>query len=443
MNIPFVDMRTVYSDPSERNLKYLESVYHNPDKLNIVISDLIEKNIGEELIRDKRILIKPNWVLHNRKDYDELCLRTDENFLLAVVENILQKNPKTIIIGDAPVNSCIWDKMISTQLMNNIKSLSDEYGVQIIVKDFRKVTFRTDTNTYSEDLQPASDYVIIDVGNKSWLEPITKEGLNDFRVTNYNPEQLSKSHSKGIHKYCITKELFLADLIITLPKIKTHQKTGITNSLKILVGINGDKDYLPHHRKGGLKDGGDCYPGSSILRRLAESILDKANEHQGRPSYKILKICYRAIWELSFPKDEHTVAAAWHGNDTTWRMVYDLNMISLYGRMDGSLSEIPQREIFSLCDGIIGGQGDGPLHPEPLPLGVVALTNDAYFMDIVVGRLFNLKIEKIPMLMQALNVIKNTENRLMINNSLSTLENLSPYSIDVKMPPGWKHYDQK
>ena len=61
-----------------------------------------------------------------------------------------------------------------------------------------------------------------------------------------------------------------ADLVINVPKLKTHKKAGVTGALKNLVGINGNKEFLPHHRKGGAASGGDCYPGRSPIMPVAD-----------------------------------------------------------------------------------------------------------------------------------------------------------------------------
>ena len=45
----------------------------------------------------------------------------------------------------------------------------------------------------------------------------------------------------------------------------------------------------------------------------------------------------------------------WHGNDTTWRMVLDLNRALRYGDGVGVLHDEPQRRYFSVVDGIIAG----------------------------------------------------------------------------------------
>ena len=35
-----------------------------------------------------------------------------------------------------------------------------------------------------------------------------------------------------------------------MPKLKTHKKCGVTISLKNLVGLNTNKNLLPHHSLG-------------------------------------------------------------------------------------------------------------------------------------------------------------------------------------------------
>ena len=58
---------------------------------------------------------------------------------------------------------------------------------------------------------------------------------------------------RGRHRYLVARELIEADVVFNVPKLKTHKKAGVTGALKNLVGINGHKAYLPHHRKGGVR----------------------------------------------------------------------------------------------------------------------------------------------------------------------------------------------
>jgi len=436
--LPFVDIKTVYHSPLERNFDFLSKVYENTSFLFDAITSMVEGNMDEKDILNKRILLKPNWVLHNQKETDAFCLCTHENIILALAEVLLKKKPKSILIGDAPVQGCKWDKLLSDNFYQEIKLLTTKYGIPIEIKDFRRVTCDFDINVKEENKRSIEEYILFDVGEKSYLEPITDE-KKSFRVTCYNPDRLAESHKKGKHIYCITKELFDCDTVITIPKIKTHQKTGITNAMKILVGINGDKDFLPHHRKGGSKTG-DCYPGTHPLRNLSETILDEANRHIGEWQYPLLSTLSKICWKLSFPTKEHNLAAGWYGNDTTWRMVFDINAIALYGKSDGSMSETPQRQIYSLCDGIIGGQGNGPLNPEPLSLGILAFTNKAMLMDVVVGHLFKLEIDKVPLLKTANKEIQQNSLQVKVNNENVLMSDLSQWAVDVVLPPGWINY---
>lgn len=439
----FVNIVSLYNNEQDRDIDYLSSLYDENSILKENIKKICKSILeNQNLIKEKRILIKPNWVLHNRKPDDEICLHTNDKFILAVLEVILEMQPASIVIGDAPVQSCNWDKLISIELLKGINSLKKKYSVPLVIKDFRRVTFNPELNNPIRERNPISDYLIFDLGKDSYLEPISTSE-NIFRVTSYDPDRLAESHRAGVHKYCITKELFDADVVISMPKIKTHQKAGITGALKNLVGVNGDKDYLPHHRIGGTGFGGDCYPGKNIFRLGAEYLLDMANRRQGKFLYKPLYYTAAVIWKLTNPKKVHDLAAAWYGNDTTWRMVLDLNKIVAFGKADGTISNEPQRTLFSLCDGIIGGQGNGPLVPDPLPLGIISFTNSSALNDICMATLMGFDIEKIPLLKTSLAKIEPDQNTIFLNEEKISLKELKNYSVTTNPPPGWVEHLKK
>ena len=362
-----------------------------------------------------------------------------EHFILAVLVVFLKLSPKSVLIADAPIQGCKWECLLSSYFLDKVKKLSLEYGIDIQIKDFRRTIIDIAYNKIQRERISLDNYVIFDVGTQSYLEPITTSE-NRFRVTNYNPDRLVNSHRKGVHKYCIAKDVFDVDIVISLPKIKTHQKAGLTNAMKILVGVNGDKDFLPHHRLGAKGYGGDCYPEYNLLRLCSEWCLDTANRRIGKPFYRCFTRMSTAFWKLSFPTNEQNLGAGWYGNDTVWRMVMDLNLIVEYGKMDGTLSNEKQREIYNLCDGIICGQGDGPLNPEPLPLGVIAFSNNSYLMDLVAGKLFSLDIDCIPLLNAAKQKLGDEESILLLNGNQVCMDSLNQWAVTAKMPPGWVKY---
>lgn len=437
----FVEISSLFENKYHRNIEELSKVYNDKTVLYQYIKPLVTSNIEYSDIHDKKVLVKPNWVRHALLDTDDFCLCTNNNFILVVLEVILEMYPREIVLGDAPIQGADWCKIISEQFKKELSIISDRFDVPIYLKDFRLVKFDPSSNKLQEGKINDEEYIIFDVGTQSYLESITSE-KKTFRVTCYPPDKLSETHSFGVHKYCVVKDVFDSDTIITLPKIKTHQKSGLTNSLKILVGVNGDKNYLPHHRIGSVEHGGDCYKGYSPFRSFSEYLLDIANKHRGKFKYKIFTILSSLFWKISLPNQEQNLAAGWYGNDTVWRMVMDLNLIATYGKLDGSISKTAERSLYTICDGIIGGQGNGPLSPEPLPLGIITISNDYFLMDEIVGYLLNLNIDKIPLLKEAkrLNICK--KYNLRVNGQKKNIEDLKKYSINVKMPPGWINYDK-
>jgi uncharacterized protein (DUF362 family) len=439
----FLYIKYLLNDKIDRTVKNLSVFYDDRNILIKIIDETVNIKLSKSILCNKKILLKPNWVTHSSKNNNELCLRTHDNFLLAALEVILSKKPSAIIIGDAPIQGCRWDEVVTDTFLKRIDELSKKYEIPVQVKDFRRTSFTPEKNKLETELKPLSDYVIFDVKDKSYLEPITKKGRNEFRVTNYDPSKLEDSHRHGIHKYCITKELFEADVIISIPKIKTHQKSGITGALKNIVGLNGDKDFLPHHRFGGTGFGGDCYPGKNYIRYWSELALDRANGQQGKAAYFLWTKVASLLWRLSCPKDVHTIEAGWHGNDTTWRMVMDLNLIAYYGKPDGTLSNNKERMIFSLCDGIIAGQGDGPLRPEPLLLGVVSFTDNPAVNDIAMATLMGFNYSKFPLLTESNKLFSVNDCKIFLNSKQITIADLLELSIQTDPPKGWKLYLQE
>lgn len=436
----FVNIKTLFNLPGNRTVETLQLLYNDHGYLLSVAEELAGITLTEDNIAGKKVLLKPNWVKQNYLPQDEICLCTHNSFILAVLEFVLKRKPCSVLIGDAPIQGCYWERLITPDFVDKVQSLSEKYNVQVLVKDFRRVFFDTVANKLDDQRNPMSSYIIFDVGKKSYLEPITVAGKKNFRVSQYNPDKFTDTHKPGMHKYCIVKELFSADVVISLPKIKTHQKTGITCALKNIVGFNGDKDYLPHHRVGGTGMGGDSYPGNNRIRYWAELAMDNANRNMGNKWYRVWFKISTTLWALSFPGKEHQWHAAWYGNDTTWRMVMDLNMIMYYGKEDGTLANTPQRFLYSFCDGIVGGQGDGPLSPDPLNLGVVSFTNDSTTNDICMATLMGLPVHKLPLLTAAKSFMPNRKAAISLNGKLIKIEDLQQYAVKANPSPGWENF---
>ena len=91
----------------------------------------------------------------------------------------------------------------------------------------------------------------------------------------------------------------------------------------------------------------------------------------------------------------------WHGNDTTWRMAIDLNRILFYADAAGRVHETPVRRFFSIVDGIVAGEGNGPLDPAPVPAGVILSGRNPVAVDAMAARLMGFDVGKLPIVWRA------------------------------------------
>jgi uncharacterized protein (DUF362 family) len=332
-----------------------------------------------------RVLIKPNWVLdHNQGDGGMEPMITHHSVVKAVAHAVLQADPAEVIVGDAPIQTCDFEKLLEegdlAAWANDLAKTDSRFKG---VKDFRRTTSRyvNGVRVAEENLRPEDEFVLFDLGADSLLEPITDE-KDDFRVTCYDPRLMAKTHGRGRHRYLVARDVIAADVVINLPKLKTHKKAGITCALKNLIGINGNKEYLPHHRLGGANLGGDCYPGESKIKRMLEYTADRQNTSVSVSVEKAWGVVATQLNRmLHLMGDNLGIEGSWSGNDTIWRTGLDLNRILLYGKLDGGMSPAPQRRVVHVVDAIVAGQGDGPLAPLPLQFGLLFAGNNAACVD--------------------------------------------------------------
>jgi hypothetical protein len=88
---------------------------------------------------------------------------------------------------------------------------------------------------------------------------------------------------------------------------------------------------------------------------------------------------------------------SWRGNDTVWRMTLDLQRILHYGRGNGTLADFPQRVVLTITDAIIAGEGEGPLSPTPIELGMMTLGNNTAAVEWINALLMGLSPHRIPL----------------------------------------------
>jgi uncharacterized protein (DUF362 family) len=347
-----------------------------------------------------KVLIKPNLVLHeNQGPWGVEPLVTHAALIRAAAQGALRAGAAEVLIGDAPVQGCDFDALLKvTGLDEWARTMTRRERRFKGIRDFRRTTcvFVDGVRVSNEGLQSEDRFILFDLGRDSLLEPIT-DSRDSFRVTCYDPRLLARTHAPGRHQYLVARDIIDADVVVNLPKLKTHKKAGITCALKNLIGINGNKEYLPHHRIGGSTSGGDCYPGGSVVKKALEHVRDCENM---AGSFAAGRVWHGVATQLDrlarLQGDRYGVEGSWSGNDTIWRTCLDLNRILLYGRVDATLAPRIQRRVVHVVDAIIAGQGDGPLAPQPLPLGLLFGGNNAAAVDWVGARLLGYDPKRTP-----------------------------------------------
>jgi hypothetical protein len=92
---------------------------------------------------------------------------------------------------------------------------------------------------------------------------------------------------------------------------------------------------------------------------------------------------------------------SWHGNDTLWRAVLDLNRTLFYVDRNGQIQDRVQRKLLNIVDGIIAGEGDGPTRPNPRRCGLLVGGFNPAAVDVVNAQLMGFDFRKIPLIRES------------------------------------------
>jgi uncharacterized protein (DUF362 family) len=312
----------------------------------------------------------------------------------------------SVALAEAPQQDCEFEVIREQAGLDEIaRFYEDTLGRELEVIDLRReaVAFR-DGIIVSRISLPGDPkgYRAVDLGTRSFF---TGSGLDPlrFRGADYDPSVTADHHMDGRNAYLLSETVLSSDLLINLPKLKTHKKTGVTLALKNLVGINGDKNWLPHHSLGAPGEGGDEFPGARWIDRMRSRATEVARPllHR-RMALGLFRAARRLENATRGPR--FVRSGNWHGNRTTWRMCCDLNRCLYYSDAHGLHLEAPApvRTVLTLIDGIVAGEGEGPLAPRDVGLGVVLAGTDPVAVDLVAVRLMGFDERRIPKISEAI-----------------------------------------
>lgn len=363
--------------------------------------------LGELIEPGNTVLLKPNMVMHENhiKEEGTDCLYTHPSIVAAVLDYVIiaLKGAGKIVVGDAPMQECDFENLIEKsgyrKLIEFYKKKLQETGVSIELVDFRGLrSQRVHGINISEETETMGK--VIDLADESEFFGESDDYFEKIRITNYDPDILKKHHNKDKNEYFVNDNILKADVIINMPKPKTHRKAGVTISLKNLVGINCRKEYLPHHANGSIAEGGDEYLEKSFLKHCLDRLNDKRNYYsQTAKSYKkvwIINKFTRVIYELiNRGRKDKYYEGSWYGNDTISRTIVDLNKILFYADKNGKVCNKKQRKYLIVADMIISGEKEGPVAPSPKNVGIIAMGDDPVCFDEAILELMGAKREYI------------------------------------------------
>lgn len=272
-------------------------------------------------------------------------------------------------------------------------------------------------------------YVTVDLGKESAFGDLPKGRLARLRFHRGHPHGPRPHHTETVHQYSLSRTVLASDLFINVPKLKTHKKAGVTLAMKSLIGTTNRKYWLPHYTAG-APPVGDEYPEEpGWFDRL-----------QARLSRIPLPGGHAAILSCP-PRGGHKIFmdGGNSANDTIWRVVVDFNRILLYSDGGGRMQETPQRAYLALIDGILAGEGEGPINADPRPAGLLAGSLDPLAADAASARAMGFDPGSIPSVQGALG-----DHRWPF--ALGSLDDLEIYpeeaaevNLRMRPPRTWEH----
>jgi uncharacterized protein (DUF362 family) len=383
-------------------------------------ADLDEENygtdawnpLGDLVDPGQKVMLKPNFVKeeHPRDPDGWRYVLTHGSIIRAVADYVFKAVGKDgyVVLADGPQTDSSFHEICNVLGMYDIQDYYARHDLDFRLVDLRQEEWESKDGVVVDRKKLEGDpkgYVEYDLAEHS--EFTTHHGSGSYYGADYDSEVVNYHHSDGRHEYLISGSAVDVDVMFSLPKLKSHKKAGITVSLKNLVGINGDKNYLPHHTEAGEHCAGDEHPDPDPKHQLERSVLPYFRKLALRVPFlgPRLFMLARKVGKRIFGATEDVIRSGnWWGNDTVWRMCLDLNKLLFYGNTDGTLrDDAPdsRKRHYSLVDGIIAGEGRGPMNPDPKYAGVVVFGTHPASVDAACARIMGFDPDRIPIVRQA------------------------------------------
>lgn len=416
------------------------------------------------------VIIKPNLVLDMKEVEMQKYTTTHPSIVRVIIDYCWKAlhHEGTIIVGDAPSAETDFKRLAA---ITGYQKLIDEMrsrGVHVSLQDFRAVKVISKNGIWTGEQKNGkinSGKVIVNLGKDSLFYGNGKSHKK-YHGGGYDIKQTTAHHTGNIQEYCVSKAVLDADVVISVPKLKTHRKAGMTCCLKNLVGINCDKNYLPHFAMGSSNMGGDEMPSISagnvryltFYNFLRENVIAYTWKYIGNLSVHILERCDkklhsdcknvsketdRAKWLHNKISGSKVAAGAWQGNLTITKMILDLNRIFLYCDREGQLQPDFTRKVFYIVDGLWAGMGNGPVDAVPVKAGLVGAGYNGAVIDVEILKLCNIEPSSIPLYKNAMGkewLWRTSRGEYLLNGEKITTDSLIP--VRITPPDHWQYQER-
>lgn len=411
--------------------------------------------LGEIIKNGDTVLLKPNWVSHknNNHNFGLECLITHPSVLRPVIDYTIKAlgDKGKILIGDAPIQGADIKELFKKSHLEELFDFYKKKGIYIEIYDFRLYESLGRHGVYNKKciINQNEMAVEIDLGNLSSFNTIDNQN-RVYQVMDYPSLKTMKFHENSKHVYSINRKVLEADVIINLPKPKTHKLAGVTGAQKNMVGIVAEKACLPHVSLGAKNKNGDSYPKRNILKRISVILREKKSQMESKGYYYIpliiryIDFLIRLLFKM-FSNNKYELGS-WYGNDTIWRTIFDLNYIVKYADKNGVICDKPQRKFFHLADMIISGEGNGPLSPSAKKTGYLLAGTNSIYVDWLITKLMGFDESKIPSVYKALRTSEYEMKNIIVSSNDKKFNNKRINSITIPndmrfLPPtGWKDF---
>lgn len=361
--------------------------------------------LGEWIRRGQRVFALVNFVTERRplqSRFDFGAMVTHPSVIRAVLDYIIiaTGDPALVNFGNAPVQSARIDRLTEQIGANCLREFYRRHaGRELGPRDLRLYISRVNALGARSSVRvlETDDDVTFDLGTRSLLDGLPERAFAEFRVGDYGRDATRMFHRRGVHLYRLHRDVVDSDVIFHIAKLKTHGKVGMTGALKGAVGSISRKECLAHHRQGSAEQGGDEFRRSSALTRVFAMLGNRV----GADCPNSLRILHTTLGRILDRVLGIDIQGSWHGNDTAWRMALDINKCLMYGQRDGRLASRPVRKILCLSDGIVSGEGDGPMHVQGRRDGVLMLSSDPCFADLGAALLMGFEPNRIALIREA------------------------------------------